>query len=255
MKRVIMVFLRVNIVFLLLMIFISCVSEYAGFLDPDARKVYKAFKNKVENYKIAFLSRSDSIINFIDSKISFFPGNKEVYSDKLLYFDEEITKRIVIATLGDDVGVVRSLIDVLSTLDLRFNKDVGNLNDNDVNVAVRFLKELENVTKYGIILLSRHLSNENLAKIRDHFKFEEGLVTFIDNIMFHLDYFMKAREELISDIKHFVNEAAARRGDKLMMINYLESLIDDGILSNRILIGIVDNVFKIEDKLNEIFKS
>ncbi|WP_024655274.1 hypothetical protein [Borrelia hispanica] len=255
MKRVIMVFLKVNIVFLFLMIFISCVSEYGGFLDSDARKVYKAFKNKVENYRITFLSRSDSLINFIDSKISFFSDDKEAYSDKLLYFDEDTTKRIIVATLGDDVGVVQRLIDILSTLDLRFNKDVGNFNDDDVNVAISFLKELEYVTKYGIILLNRHLSNANLAKIKDYFKFEEGLVTFINNIMFHLDYFMKAREELISDIKHFVNEAAARRGDKLMMVSYLKSLVYDGILSNKILIGIVDNVLKIEDKLNEILKS
>lgn len=108
-----MVFLRVNIVFLLLMIFISCVSEYSGFLDPDARKVYKAFKNKVENYKIIFLSRSDSLLNFIDSKISFFTGDKEAYSDKLLYFNEDTTKRVIFATLGDDLGVVKRLIDIL----------------------------------------------------------------------------------------------------------------------------------------------
>ncbi|WP_024653735.1 hypothetical protein [Borrelia persica] len=248
MKKIVMVFFYLSILVLFSVTFVSCASECSRFSDSKIEKVYNTLMYKVESYRAEFKRQFDNVVNF---RVSFLPQNQTCGND-ILKFSEDAARRSIMSTLGSNSELAGKVVEILSTLNLRMDKGDAK----DIELAVRFLDQLQSVTRYGFVLLGKHLNKKNLRKVRDQLRFETGLVNLLDDIVFHLDQFIKARVALLSEIASFINNAVAKRGNKLEMINYLKSQIGSNtdILSSKILVGIVDNVLQIEKKLDDIFK-
>ncbi|ANF34385.1 hypothetical protein A7978_04555 (plasmid) [Borrelia turicatae] len=235
----------ISVLSLFLMMCMSCTSGCESFLGPKAHRAYSKFKSKVDTYRSKLVAELESV--HLDSVLLF---KDQTYSSVLLLAEEDSTKRSIITTLGNDSKVIERLREVFDTLDLK-----NRSNSNDIAIAVSILNHLTSVTNLAITLFHKHLSKRSLARIRNSFLLELGLVDLLDEITSYLDQFIQGRDDVMSKIRRVIKTAAAKRGDKSAMINYLKTLSDDqGDLSKEILVRLVDNVFKIEFKLKDTFK-
>ncbi|UPA18970.1 hypothetical protein bpuCAU1_001236 (plasmid) [Borrelia puertoricensis] len=235
----------ISVLSLFLMMCLSCTSDCESFLSPKAHRAYSKFKSKVDNYRRKLIAELESV--HLDSILLF---KDQTYPSVLLLAEEKATKRSIATTLGNNSKVIERLREVFDTLDL---KDKSN--SNDIAIAVSILNHLTSITDLAIKLFHKHLSKRRLARIRNSFLLELGLVDLLDKITYYLDQFVQGRVDVMSKIRRVIKTAAAKRGDKSAMINYLKTLSDEqGDLSKEILVRLVDNVFKIEFKLKDTFK-
>ncbi|AHH13005.1 Hypothetical protein BHO_0024000 (plasmid) [Borrelia hermsii YBT] len=247
MQRMSVVSCIMSILSLFLIMCVACRPEYeSSLLDAKAQKAYNILKFKVDNYRSKLVNELESVV--LKGPLLF---NDQSYSLVLLQAEEDATKRSIAVTLGNDSKVIERLKEILNTLDLRKGKS----STSDVDIAGRILKQLTDVTNLAVILFHKHLSKKNLIRIRNSLMIEVGSVSVLDDITSDLEQFIQARVEVMSKIRSFIKTAAAKRGDKAVMINCLKSLIDDaGELSKEILARLVGNVFNIENKLIDLFK-
>ncbi|AHH11135.1 hypothetical protein bcCo53_001158 (plasmid) [Borrelia coriaceae] len=244
MKRISLVLCISSILILLLVMFISCGLGCEPLLSSRAQKAYNVLKSKVDRYRdgLAVELYSANIMSNVIFKDNSYPS-------ALLRFEEENTRRVFATTLGHDSGVIRRLTEIMNTLSLKGD------HAEDLDIAIGFFKQLTTVTDLAIRLLHRHLSQINLARLRNSLMLELDFVNIINSIVLYLDRFMKARVDIISKIKSLIKTAAAKRGDKRAMINDLKALSSvEGEISKLILDKLVDNAFKIEHRLSITFK-